>query len=744
MIRPSYLGLLAALGGAALAAASSCKTNAVCVGGCESSVGGAGASDTTTTNVGGGACVGEQDCPTAGQKCCAHACIDVTADLNNCGACDNVCPDSLVATMDCIDSKCVMGCPQGLVDCNGLASDGCEANPESDPLNCGQCGHVCLFANATPQCAANQCEIVSCDEGFADCDQDPSTGCEINVGTDPNHCNDCDTICQPPDNMEAVCTLGICSHSGCLDGFGDCNISDVDGCEIDLLTDVSNCGTCNHVCDPLPNAEVACVAGACVIGSCDLGWGDCDHSVWSGCETDFATDAHHCGGYNAPCLPLTDGFPACVDSNCVLGGCDPGFDDCDHDASNGCETDLSSNLSNCGTCGNTCPAVAHGTAGCSGYACGIASCDPNYDDCFGGAADGCETSLLTDVRHCGGCGNPCADVDHGTKTCLNGNCAIGSCAPGYKDCNTTLSDGCEIHTDVDLSNCGDCNNGCVAPPHAAATCVSGICGLGACDPGYANCDGSDGTGCERATLTDPDNCGGCGLKCGSGNCVGGQCQCSKNLLLIADDSPSGTTVLANALIGAGFTVTTTAVPSYQYNGTNPSPAGFGSIVLLAGGPTATSYQTDMPVAGQTAILNFVNTQGNGLVLTEWATFQVAAGRWQTLAPLVLLTRSAAYSGQVTYTVDAAFASHPIWNAPYVLPGSFTFASTSNVGTTKVAPFVTRAAGSPQALDAVAVRDAPIGRVVHIAHAGNYASNGWTNANIQKLVANSAAWASRCP
>ena len=317
MSRYGYLALLAALGGAALGAESSCKTNAVCVGGCESSVGGAGA-NATTTNVGGGECVEGQDCATAGQKCCGHVCIDVTSDLDNCGACDNVCPESLVATMDCIDSKCVMGCPQGLVDCNGLASDGCEANPDNDPLNCGQCGHVCLFANATPQCSASQCGFTLCDEGFADCDLDPDNGCEINVGTDPNHCNDCDTQCQPPDNMEPECTLGECTHGACLDGFGDCNTSDTDGCEVDLLTDVNNCGTCDHVCDPLPNAQVACVAGACVIGTCNNGWGDCDNSVWSGCETEFATDAHHCNACNTPCLPLPDGYPACVNSNCVL------------------------------------------------------------------------------------------------------------------------------------------------------------------------------------------------------------------------------------------------------------------------------------------------------------------------------------------------------------------------------------------------------------------------------------------
>jgi hypothetical protein len=57
--------------------------------------------------------------------------------------------------------------------------------------------------------------------------------------------------------------------------------------------------------------------------------------------------------------------------------------------------------------------------------------------------------------------------------------------------------------------------------------------------------------------------------------------------------------------------------------------------------------------------------------------------------------------------------------------------------------VTRIAGSVQSLDAVAIRDAPVGRVVHVSHAGNYAPNGWTNANLKKLMANAVGWAARC-
>jgi hypothetical protein len=321
-----------------------------------------------------------------------------------------------------------------------------------------------------------------------------------------------------------------------------------------------------------------------------------------------------------------------------------------------------------------------------------------------------------------------------------GMCMIGSCQSGFDDCNMMVADGCETALDTDKMNCGMCGMMCPDPDNGVGACVGGMCTLASCNAGYSDCDGNPANGCEFNTLTDPNNCGGCGIVCGSGTCTNATCMCTKNVLIIADDSPSGTATLAAALTAAGFTTTTTTVPSYQYNGTNPPLTGFGAVVVLAGGPGNTSFQTDMPAAGQTALLNFVNTAGNGLVMTEWGTYQVNGGRWQILSPLVLLTRVSAYSGQVDYTVDSAFVTHPVWNG---LPSTFTFASTSNVGIAKLGAGVKRIAGSAAAVDAVVLRDSPVGRVVHVAHAGNYAPNGWSNPNIQKLVANSVNWVARC-
>ncbi|MEZ4380096.1 MAG: hypothetical protein R3A79_02020 [Nannocystaceae bacterium] len=57
----------------------------------------------------------------------------------------------------------------------------------------------------------------------------------------------------------------------------------------------------------------------------------------------------------------------------------------------------------------------------------------------------------------------------------------------------------------DPSNCGDCGISCVIA-HASALCVDSVCGLGACEPGFGDCDGEVANGCETA-LEGGQECG---------------------------------------------------------------------------------------------------------------------------------------------------------------------------------------------------------------------------------------------
>lgn len=182
------------------------------------------------------------------------------------------------------------------------------------------------------------------------------------------------------------------------------------------------------------------------------------------------------------------------------------------------------------------------------------SCKENLGNCDGSAANGCETNLSFDVDNCGACGNACT-VANGTPSCSNSVCGVASCAAGY-----TEHDGACIPVNLTCfpangtgqqtwngSGYGSCvvtscnggfhlfNNACVtdviacSAPNATGTrtwngTAYGDCVNVSCKPGYSNCNGADGDGCEVVPQVDGANCGACGNVCSDGQmCSNGTC-----------------------------------------------------------------------------------------------------------------------------------------------------------------------------------------------------------------------------
>jgi len=163
-------------------------------------------------------------------------------------------------------------------DCNGQTDE----ITDTDPLNCGECGEVCEFANGQPGCNNGQCLLVGCNPGFEDCDQDPNTGCETDTTSDPVNCGGCGNICGD-DSAETVCRSGQCEIETCVDDRQDCNGFALDGCEADPAVDIFNCGACNRRCD-FDNAIAQCAEMACTFSSCLDGFVNLDVDDSNGCE----------------------------------------------------------------------------------------------------------------------------------------------------------------------------------------------------------------------------------------------------------------------------------------------------------------------------------------------------------------------------------------------------------------------------------------------------------------------------
>ena len=323
---------------------------------------------------------------------------------------------------------------------------------------------------------------------------------------------------------------GGLSSSGQTDASsGSCNVAN-------LQTDPENCGACGASC-AIPHAKAACVAGQCIVGTCNPGYVDLDTSVANGCE----------------CVKSNDGVEICdgKDNNCD-GKIDETFD-------------LSTDVANCGECGNLCGA-AHATGRCQLGICGF-DCMPGYADVDGLPENGCEQpcTLSNDgIEICDGkdnncdgkidenpvdVGQPCgnASCQAGVMTCLAGSrVCVGAVEPSQEVCDGRDND-CNGQIDESDPNLGKpcypegvegCNlqtGTCVGACQLGAwVCTDGglVC-KGVVTPQLEICDGKDnncnGKIDEDFNLqTDPRHCGACNQACtyalAVGVCNAGKCQ----------------------------------------------------------------------------------------------------------------------------------------------------------------------------------------------------------------------------
>jgi Stigma-specific protein, Stig1 len=338
---------------------------------------------------------------------------------------------------------------------------------------------------------------------------------------------------------------------------------------------------------------------------------------------------------NFACVPLVDCTADRDQDPCALPSGDAGY------CCAGRCVDIFSDSLACGFCGNACPdggacvsgfcsAACSGDQDCpAGYGCSMGSClfencgggddgttcfNPDtggYGDCCGGVC-----SDLSDAQNCGGCGRACAQGEQcvGAQICYSLSCrfdddycllddgGVGSCCTGQcvdlkadplncwacgwacptgalchapDDCETAA--GVPVRCTVD-SECpsGDrCTiNGTCVPPTCAdggTTCYL----LPDSGPAYGYCCGGE---CVNK-LSDPLNCGGCGLACPFGAaCVEGSCMASDGGYIVdcsAVNCPSGSICSGTASGNGCFSSTCNA-------GSEWNPCLFGPGPLVQG------------------------------------------------------------------------------------------------------------------------------------------------------------------
>ncbi|HWZ89664.1 MAG TPA: hypothetical protein VNW92_12460 [Polyangiaceae bacterium] len=482
----------------------------------------------------GGACVLNSDC--LGNQCVSGICQDASCTDGvqsgsetgtDCGG--GACPPcasglGCVAARDCASGVCLTGaCAQP------SCTDTIQNGDESD-VDCGGACPACLpgqRCKLPSDCAGGDCTNATCSltclDGKGNCDGDIANGCETNLKTSADHCGACDTPCDLP-HASALCNGGKCAVDKCTAPFMDCDGDPSNGCEVNTSTDAANCNACGTVCSAI-NGTASCAAAKCEV-SCNAGFNDCDGDPVNGCETSTDKDVTNCGKCGNVC-DTTSGSAKCTTGVCGVSNCKAGLGDCDSNP-NDCETNTTNDVNNCGGCGVVC-VIPNGVPSCVSSVCKVGSCNPGFADCNGIAKDGCETNIASDVKNCGACNAACA-IGNATAKCENKVCKVSTCTAPYADCDANGLD-CETNTSTSTANCGGCGvNGvnCSTDfPNATGKCVTSSCQLATCAANFGNCNGLDSDGCESNLKSDNNNCNACGTVCqaphGTNTCTSGLC-----------------------------------------------------------------------------------------------------------------------------------------------------------------------------------------------------------------------------
>lgn len=338
----------------------------------------------------------------------------------------------------------------------------------------------------------------------------------------------------PGDQGDASGAVLMCATSACSAPFITCPASKFP-CSVDTSTDTENCGGCGNVCPSgddvaaLLGGRYYCTGGTCRL-ACDPGFGDCNGDATDGCETSLSCDSDNCGACGKKCAP----GEFCHEGEC---GCPAGLEECNSACKipDGCFNIKTSEL-NCGACGVQCPQVGpigdlslHLACGCQEGQCNRRKCGGalfRYADCNNPAPPK-ECVVLPDEDGC----ETNIDLDPNNCGACGHSCAPGQvCSGGECLCEPPLvlcGDRC-VDLTSDPMHCGGCNHLCPvpnAPRNGVPICDRGQCGF-ACNPHFADCDGDFANGCEAPLDSDPNNCGACGVRCDSSvgqPCIRGRC-----------------------------------------------------------------------------------------------------------------------------------------------------------------------------------------------------------------------------
>ncbi len=214
------------------------------------------------------------DLVTTSTETCASAALCAASIGAACAAClpaEHRCSGDTLETCNATLSgyQAIASCETGLCDAAGAHCNACIPGAKDcvgvTPRICDTAGlqwvpqAACSLPNATALCSGGSCLVATCSAGFGNCDASPLNGCEVHLTTDAKNCSACRNVCLARANATATCVASLCSFA-CNTGYGDCDRLAANGCEANLYKDAANCGACAHACA----LGQVCASGSCL------------------------------------------------------------------------------------------------------------------------------------------------------------------------------------------------------------------------------------------------------------------------------------------------------------------------------------------------------------------------------------------------------------------------------------------------------------------------------------------------
>lgn len=254
---------------------------------------------------------------------CDGACVNTQDDPRHCGGCAIVCPGGDHAMPVCAMGQCALRCEAPWETCDGDGGGSCATNLNTSPTSCGSCGRRCTSGpHQIATCTAGDCRV-TCEPGYADCDDAGANGCEVDMMSDPLHCGACTTRCGTFHVADGGCVGGMCTISACEGTFGNCDGMNPTGCEIDTFRNRTHCGTCGNACasgyDCLGDSGIFCCGALnalCPVGDSGTAIPPCCSGLECRVQPDASTPKC-CKGSGAPCDASTE----CCSTICSGGVC---------------------------------------------------------------------------------------------------------------------------------------------------------------------------------------------------------------------------------------------------------------------------------------------------------------------------------------------------------------------------------------------------------------------------------------